>query len=297
MKLSTKQLIDLCNIVLNAFLEHDDQLSKQEVIELIGEENANYYSVIVEALANIGKIIKAQGRSGGIRYRSVQKQQRSITVSNQKKLEILFGSDELEIPEIEYLENDDEPYSNDKDENDLYNPLKDYLDTSGYYDFVEVFGNARGGKGQWKNPDIVALSCAYKYKYHIGLYPKITTFEVKKQWPTIRDIQQTASYYRFSHFSYLCFFDGSYKGSDVNRITEKIKNEEIWDWAQTYNVGLIVCFKKQDRSIGYAFQTIKECTQKNIEFSDVEQAIETYFSEDVQKSLQERMKQIIKNIY
>jgi len=264
--LATKELIDICRKVLKEFGTNEDQLSKQQVLAILGSKNEKYYGLIIDALAEIGKITKVQGRSGGIQYRAVQKQTRTIAANNEKKLELYFGNSDLEIPEIKPEEYDD-LYINDNEEADIYEPLMDYLVSSGYYKHVEIIGDLRSGKGKWKNPDLVALQYSNNYKYHLGLFPKLFGFEVKKQWPSIRDIQQTASYFRYCHYSYLCFFDESYKGSDVNKIIQKVKNEEIWDWASISGIGLIVCYKKQDRSVEYAFQVILESKMQNRRFS------------------------------
>ena len=293
--LSSKQMIEICRAVLDELGNNDDQLTKQQVLEIVGQKNENYYGIIIDALAEIGKITKVQGRSGGIQYRAVQKQTRTITTSNMKKLDAIFSSDDIEIPAIGSDE-DEEAYTNDKAEQDIYLPLKTYLESLGYYKHVEIFGDARGGKGKWKNPDIVALQYSNNYKYHIGLFSQIYSFEVKKQWPSIRDIQQAASYFRYCHASYLCFFDESYKGSDVNKIIQKIKNEEIWDWAIATNIGLIVCFKKQDRSLEYAFQTILESKIQIVEYDIVEQSIDTYFNHETKEELRKRIKDIVKEI-
>ena len=291
------ELLDQVKAVFQSLLNHDDRLTKQQILEVIGPNHDGSYGVVVDALANIGKITKISGRAGGIRYSPAKARQRRLTQSNLNQLRKFLSDSDLEVPEVPAEDTqDNETIQYQRSEETLYSPLQQYLLEGGEYDFVEEYGDTRGGGGTWKNPDLIALSYSANLKYHAGLNPKVTAIEVKYHWPTIKDLQQTASYLRFCHRTYICFYDSTYKGSDVNRIITKLKNEEIWEWSDLYGCGIIVAFRRQHRSTDFAFQTVREAPHTMVDPDTLEQGIDTYFSESTTKALTEAMRKHIKSL-
>jgi hypothetical protein len=288
----TRELIKKSKDVVKVLVKNNDTLSKQQVIDILGSKYSDYYSVIVSGLAYIEKITKKSGRTGGIQFKPDKAKQRKLVARNLRDLATYFDEAEIEVSTIRSASVEE----NDERESDLYEPLKKYLETTGLFSIVEIYGDNRGGGGKWKNPDLIALNYSTSLRYHAGIFPKLTAIEVKYQWPAIRDIQQTASYLRFCHSAYLCLHDQTYTGKNIDSLTTRLRDEEIWEWATINHIGLIVAYSKQKRSPNYDFQIIKEAPETFVDSETIEQGIDTYFSEDTKKQLADAVRVQIKGI-
>ena len=288
---SVDELVRFSKEVFRRLVKNDDALTKQEVLEILGKDNHEHYSLVVGALADAEKITKKSGRTGGIEFKPGQARQRKLVPKNLRALEAYFQAadiSESEIPDTGTMDDDKEK--------GLYEPLRRYLEKSGLYTIVEVIGNDRSGGGKWKNPDVVALNYSPRLKYHAGIHPKLTAFEVKYHWPTITALQQAASYLRFCHATYLCFRDSAYTGKKFDKLSARLRDDEIWEWASVYNVGLIVAFNKQERSTAPDFHIVKEAPDVVLDPETVEQGISTYLSQDIQRELVDAVRRQLKAI-
>lgn len=266
-------------------------LTKPEILKILGEDYTSYYSYIVSALAFIGKITKRSGRTGGIELYSGKGVQKQLVKDNIKKLTSYFGRADLGL---EVKESKKEQIKESKKEKELYAPLEDYLKESGMFDLVEVKAESREG-GKWENVDIICVKFN-KLIYHLGIYPKLTGIEVKREFPNIKHIQQTASYLRYCHSAYLCFHDSQYRGKDVDVLLTKLRDEEIWDLSNVFNIGLIVAYKAQVKSDKFRFQLIKEAPDTSLDPTSVEEGIKILLSNEAKAELSKALKDQLKLI-
>lgn len=297
--MTKKKIISLCNHLVNELMKNKDELTREDVIEILGE-NAGYYSLIVDGLVHIGKINRIKGRNGGIKFRSVQGLKRMLTENNKSELKEYYNFPDSDSPSptpiiTENFEKNVNGSKYNKHEEKLYDALKDYLEEYGNYDKVEVYGNQRSG-GVHENVDLIALSYQADLKYSLCLIPELVSYEVKANWPTVKDVQQAANYLKFSHRVYLCFYHEEYRG-DYDLIYKEIKDQELWDLSQLYKIGLIVAFKKQERSSYYCFQIIKDAPYNNsIDVKSIDIHIDKYFSEGSKKKFQTIVKKQLKEL-
>ena len=128
------QLVEICQQVFTKMINHDDEetIASRNFGAPLGADNENYYSNIVDALSQTGKVIRLQGRKGGIRYRPAKRQERKLVDNNLKKLHDYFVPD-LEIPEVSDVILPQETSDKSKEENAFYEPLRDCFDKSGIY--------------------------------------------------------------------------------------------------------------------------------------------------------------------
>ncbi|MBW8049442.1 MAG: hypothetical protein FVQ77_03700 [Cytophagales bacterium] len=258
-------------------------LSRSNITEILGKDFEPYYSYIVSAIAHIGKITKRSGRTGGIEWRYVQGIQGDLVQDNIKKLERYFKELDLEQPQpnrkILKQERANEL------EKDIYPALKAYLEDTGMFDLVEIKGDKRAGR-KWENMDIICVKYN-KLIYHFGIYPKLTAVEVKREFPNITHIQQAASYLRFCNSSYLCYYDSYYKGKNVDEHLTKLRDLEIWDISNVFNIGLIVAYKAKERAQKFRFQLIKEAPDITTDPTAIEAGIKEFLSDKAKTQLKQ----------
>lgn len=282
-------LIELSKKLVKELSNNDGELTREAVSKILGN-NSGYYSIVVSALVYIRKINRIKGRNGGIRFRSVQGQQKKLTKANLKALSEYYSKAGTPTPvtiepEIKY----------EKVEEQFYEQLKNYLLDTGDFDVVEIYGNSRGG-GLYENVDVISIVYQSGLKYNLHLVPELASYEVKAKWPDIKDVQQAASYLRFSQRAFLCFYYETYRG-DYDGICTELKDQGIWDWTDLYKIGIIVIYKKQDRSSNYSFQRIKEAPYNNfVDVTSIDTAIEKYFSDKSKKDIREIIKKQIKDL-
>lgn len=75
-----------------------------------------------------------------------------------------------------------------------------------------------------------------------------------------------------------------------------IKDNLLWDWAELFRIGLLIIYKKQDRSKEYAFQVIKEAPYNFVDINSVDEAIDAYLSSEAKSNIKERIRNYIKTI-
>lgn len=263
------------------------RLNKEEIL-LYLKGFSPYYSYVVTALALIKKITKKSGRVGGIELRTGQGIQQEILDSNRKKLHKYFS-------QLGIVFREKHTKKSKTLESSLYKPLKEYLEESGQYEIVEDRANKRPGK-KWENVDLVAVSFSL-LSYHAGIFPKLTGIEAKINFPTITDIQQSATYLRYCQSSYLCYFDPEYTGKKFEDLMTRLRDEGLWDALTTFNIGLIVAFHPQGKSVKYRFHIIKEAPEQILDPNVVEQGIDLLLSNQSKAELVTALKkQLVKFI-
>jgi hypothetical protein len=261
-------------------------LTKEEVLSVLGDEYIPYYSYIVTGLASIKKIRKKTGRTGGIELNTGKAIQDQITDSNQRTLGKYFSGLGVNFSSTKNGEKSSL-------ESSLYEPLKEYLEEMGIYNLVENRANLRSGN-KWENADLVAAKYT-QLTYHVGIFPKLTCIEVKSVFPSITDIQQTASYLRYCNSAYLCFFDREFTGKNYDDLTTKVRDEGVWDLASTFEIGLIVAYHPQERSKKTRFLLLKEAPDTSLDPTAIEEGIDLLVSDFGKKELTEALnKQIVK---
>jgi hypothetical protein len=244
------------------------RLNKEEIL-LYLKEFAPYYSYVVTALALIKKITKKSGRVGGIELRTGKGIQQEILESNRNKLQHYFSQLDIDFK-------DKHSKKNKTSESQLYATLREYLEESGQYEIVENRANKRTGN-KWENVDLVAVSFS-SLSYHAGIFPKLTGIEAKIDFPGITDIQQAATYLRYCQASYLCYYDPEYTGKNFDDLMTRLRDEGIWDALTTFDIGLIVAFHPQGKSVKYRFHIIKEAPEQILDPNVVEQGIDLLLS-------------------
>lgn len=168
----------------------------------------------------------------------------------------------------------------------IYDRLKKYLASHPNLDLsiVENGANDRTG-GVWQNLDLIAVRYSESMRFHFGINPKLFGFEVKRDFPGIQEIQQTASNNRFCVASYICFFHRTYRGTGIDHIITELKDRGMWAWIKKYELGVIVAYCPNLNGVNIAFQTIREAPENSIDPEITDKAIETYFSKDTQQKL------------
>lgn len=286
-------LVEKAEVVFNALLKTESKiLTKIQILQILDKDFHPYYSYLVSALASIGKIIRKAGRTGGIELRTVQGMKPELVEDNYKKLEDYFKSIEIIKPITEVKETLSD--AGIKAEKDLYPSLKAYLEKLGMFDRVEINAQTRTG-GKWENVDLVCVKI-HTLKYHFGIYPKLTGIEVKREFPNITHIQQTASSLRYCHSAYLCFYDADYRGKDVDILLQKLRDEEIWELSNVFTIGLLVAYKPQAKSTNIRYQLIKEAPETPLDFTSVEDGIDLLLSAEAKNELIKKLREQYKSI-
>ena len=242
-KIESSNLFEESKKVFEALLQSEDNkiYPKKEITKILSEKYKGFSDLIIEGIVSLKKVKSKQGAGGGIEYIQEKYIKRKLTANDEKQLINFFDS---KVSEIQLEEKDKENDSKNikKIEKDLYEPLRKYLENSGNYNIVHSCGDERRGDGKWSNPDLIAVKYWKESKYHFGIFPKLTGFEVKFEYPTIEHIQQTASYLRLCHCAYLCFYVETFTKTNHDDLIKELRKNKFWDWANRYGIGLIVAF-------------------------------------------------------
>lgn len=291
MEISVETLLSKSKLLFDFLIKSNDKLVRTDVIHFLGRDYEKYYLLIANALEASGKINLKRG-PGGIEYNPRRRAERKITQSNEYDIRYYLNNNF--IPEDELTK------KSPGKEDELYEPLKDYLEDREDYNQVKIHGNARVGTGVWKNPDLVCLSYLPEIKYTVGVFPQITSVEVKKETPTIKDLQQARSYLTFCNSSYICFFHSEYNGRDYDYLVSSLKENtiNIWEFSKAFDIGIIVAFKPTARSNNYSFQIVREAPVIELNQTIIETSLSTYFdagiNEDIIRSLKNQIVNFIK---
>jgi len=269
----------------------DQKLGKAEVLDHL-REFETYYSHIVTALARMQTIAEKSGRPGGIQLRMGKGIPLEMVAVNRRDL-----PRHLSRPGSGFTtrqRKDDRLL-----ERQLYEPLREYLEELGQYQLVENRAQLRHGK-KFENADLVAVTFS-SLSYHAGIFPKLTGIEVKRSFPTVKDVQQAAAYLRYCQSAYLCFFDCEYTGKNLDDMMTRLRDEGIWDALGTSDIGLIVGFCAQKHSPRYHFHVLKEAPEQTLDPNVVEQGIDPLLGEDskaeLRNALQQQMVKLIARVH
>jgi hypothetical protein len=261
----------------------EERLSRREVNEFLGENYVDHYLLLVKALEATEKVIVKRGR-GGIEYNPRRRAERQINPNNERVIRSYlndnYDPDAVAIA-VEALGS----------EKPLYLPLQEYFVDRDLYNFVQIYGDARGGGGVWKNPDLVCLRFTSELEFSLGIFPIVTGVEVKESLPTLKELQQARSYLSFCNSSYVCFYHGDYTGKDYDYLVESLREAEVWEKALDFNLGIIVAYRPTTRSSKFYFQIAREAPQFPLSPGITDDTIRAYFSEDAQKAIRGALKE------
>ena len=260
----------------------DSTLSRQQVLEIIGPDYEPYYSNVVQGLAALKLVVRSRGYYGGVSpVPSGESTAPELTAEQRTYLSEHFDPKEMQpTTKIEKAASGAEEQ---KLEKEFYDPLKDYLEKAGLYEIVNVSANLGGFK--WENADLAAISFERELRYHSHIDLHLTAFEVKRRFPTAENVQQAASYLVYGHASYLCYFDDRFRGTNVDIAVHRLRDEGIWDLAESFGVGLIVSYYAQENGTKLYFQTVRHVPYKESPPTQVERGIHLWLTDDARSTL------------
>lgn len=289
-----EKLLHKTQAVYKALVSEENQyetLTKEEIHEILSDELKPYYSYILSSLANIGKVIKKSGRTGGIELARRRGMTLELKIDNINKIKSYFKS--LNLSAVADA-NKTTAKKCAKLEDELYEPLKKYLVSKGMFDIIENRGSKRKGQ-KWENADLICFKYN-KLNFHFGIQPKLTAIEVKREFPAITHIQQTASYLRYCNAAYLCFHDTQYTGKDFDTLFTKLQDEGIWELTTVFRIGLIVSYTPQINSPNIKFHLLKEAPDIAQDQSTVEEGIKLLLSKDAQIEIMTNLREQLNTI-
>ncbi|MBW0434910.1 hypothetical protein HGB47_14925 [Leptospira yasudae] len=274
-------LIEKTNEVYTELLSKENQiLSKSEIIKILGTDLENYYTYLIQGLAELKKVTRNQGYHGGISVNyGIKGLRQELNQANLNSLSQYFKKLDLDITED--VEKPISPKQEEKLEESFYLPLKDYLERTGLYEIVDINPKKQGGK--WENADLALISYETDLRYHGSIDLKVTAVEVKRGFPTVENIQQAAAYHLYSNGSYICYFDDKFKGTNIDLVISRLRDEGIWSLINSFDIGVIVSYKPTSKSENVQFQTVKEAPYRKNDLLNVERGIELWLSDDSKK--------------
>ena len=260
-------------------------LSRQEILEVIGESLHPFYTNLVQGLADLKLVVRNRGYYGGISLMAGSDCE-LVDLSEEQLILLRDQYSELDLKQPvkpkAVADEDDERL-----EKEFYSPLKDYLQKSGLYEIVVINSKKCGSK--WENADLATVSLERDLRFHSQIDLRLTAIEVKRYFPTAENLQQAASYLVYAHASYLCYFDSQFHGTNIDIAVQRLRDEGIWDLAETFNVGLIVAYHPQEKSRKLSFQTVRHVPYKNSPPAQAERGIDLW--------LDDSSKTTIKRVY
>lgn len=264
----------------------DESLTKAEIIEILGAEYGAYYTFVVQGLADLKKAVRNRGYHGGITVNyGIKGLRQKLTDSNRKALVQYFGDAPLQTTQEE------KPVASEKQdaklEADFYNPLKDYLERSGLYEIVSVNPKLQGSK--WENADLASVSYETDLRYHSTVDLRLNAFEVKRGFPSVENIQQTAAYLLYANASYICYYDDRFKGTNIDLVVQRLRDEGIWDLLITFGLGAIVSYRAQEKGSNLYFQTVREAPLHPVEPIRIERGIELWLDEPARSLIRKEL--------
>lgn len=286
-KINSESLTQKSAELFDYMISRSESITRTEAIEFLGPTWGEHYVLLAKALQATGKIILKRG-VGGIQYNPRKRSERSIVTSN---LSIIKSYIEANFdPELE------EAAKKLGSEKLLYGPLSDYLLENDVFPFVQIHGDDRSGKGVWKNPDLICLRINESLHFSLGVYPKVTGIEVKEFFPGIKELQQARSYLTFCHSSYICFYHPEYTGKDYDYLVDSLRQADVWDQCNAFELGIIVAYKPTVRSTQIYFHIAREAPEKHLAPEVIDATVFKYFSTNVQIGIKKALKEQIKRI-
>ena len=260
----------------------DYTLSRQQILETIGEELQPYYTNLVQGLADLKLVVRNRGYYGGISLAATEDEHPAeLTAEHRDRLHALFSEIDLKpTTKIKKAANEEE---DEKLEKQFYDPLKDYLEKSGLYELVVVNPKTSGSK--WENADIATVSFERELRFHSNIDLRVTAIEVKRHFPSAEHVQQAASYLVYAHASYLCYFDSQFRGTNIDTAIQRLRDEGIWDLAETFGIGLIVAYYAQETGTKLHFQTVRHVPYRNSAPAQAERGIDLWLDETAKKTI------------
>lgn len=277
----TKQLIDKTVEVYKMLTDaKDENLSRQEIIEAIGKDLEPYYTNVVQGLADLKLAVRKRGFYGGVSLPGTGEPPRQeLTDDDKEALRKLFADGNLKpTAKIKDAASEEEE---ERLEKEFYRPLKDYLEKSGLYEIVVINSKISGTK--WENADLATVSFERDLRFHSHIDLRMTAVEVKRHFPTAENLQQAASYLVYANASYLCYFDSQFRGKDIDTAVQRLRDQGIWDLAETFGVGLIVSYYAQEGGKKLYFQTVRHIPYKESAPIQVERGIELWLDDTARR--------------
>lgn len=270
--------------IYEKMLEQGYKLSKDELTIIIGRDFSSYRYALIDALVSTGRVSKRAGRGGGIEYRSAQGQSEILSDNALGKMRKTLS----DYAEEEAEEAKERPKKVKEIGSDYYQKLQQYLLESGKYKAVEIVGSKRSG-GKWENVDLVAINYSDILRFHVGVFPVLTAFEVKGEYPRIEHIAQAGNYLRFFHCSYLCFYAQQFSGKNIDDLITRLQEDKLWEAAEFYRIGLMVTYYPRDDSKKLRFQVLREAPQTDLDAVTAEDMI-SELAEENQRLLTQALK-------
>lgn len=259
----------------------DGTLSRQEILAIIGEELEPYYTNVVQALAVLKLVVRNKGFYGGISLSGIGDEPApELDDEHKQRLRNQFSGETLK-PTAKVKEAKTEA-EEEKLEKQFYEPLKNYLEQSGLYNLV-VVPKVTGQK--WQNADLAGVSFERDLRYHSHIDLRITAFEVKRHFPGVENMQQAASYLLYAHASYLCYFDSQFKGTNIDSVVQRLRDEGVWDLAETFGIGLIVAYYAQETAKKLYFQTVRHVPYRECPPAQAERGIDLWLDANAKTAI------------
>lgn len=275
------------------FSSPDQALSSEQFRDILGDELLGYGGIIKDGLCSTPKIVKSQGRSGGIKMK-IERYQRPELSGTEKKL---IGQT-IELLLSEFNKQNEKP-KREKPEKEVQDGFALWLKdvqlsnqnsssskVTGFQIellFTDFRSDARKGV-KWENVDGYSLSVETS-KYHIHFKPILTTFEVKATLPKKEDIRQAEEYLKFSHFVYLVFNSGNSDNASIKDSLKKFGFDE--------HKGIGVYYTQDNKT----FLTLYEAKRNAPTEDDVDKKIDILLADDHKVSLRKaRIKYTIDSI-
>ncbi|TGL55278.1 hypothetical protein EHQ61_00785 [Leptospira wolffii] len=271
-------LIEKTKEIYNSLLTSENQtLTKSQILDLLGTDLQSYYTYIIQGLTELKKVTRNQGYHGGISVNyGIKGLRQELNVANLNNLSLYYKKLDIEV-----TEDVEKPVSikqEEKLEESFYPHLKDYLERTGLYEIVDINPKKQGGK--WENADLALVSYESDLRFHGSIDLRLTAVEVKRGFPTVENIQQAAAYLLYANRSYICYFDDRFKGTNVDLVVSRLRDEGVWSLINSFGLGIIVSYKPTIKSEIPQFQTIKEAPYKNIDLLNIERGIELWINEE-----------------
>jgi|GEM_PF-2057377 len=269
-----------------------NSLSRQEILELVPKEYEQFYSNIVQSLADMKLVVRNRGYYGGVTLLVNDEQISSIPESTIKRKVRSILTESINVQKVEREVSEEE---SERLEREMYGPLKDYLEKSGLYELVVANPKLRGGG--WANADLAAVSFERELKYHSHIDLRLTAFEVKRTFPKVKDLQQTASYLVYSHAAYLCYYDAHFKGSNIDGAVQRLRDEGIWDLAEIFGIGLIVAYNAQKGKSKFYFQTVRHVPWKDSSPKQIEAGMDLWLDDAEEDAIRAALRRHIQRVF
>jgi hypothetical protein len=260
----------------------DSSLTKLQIKEVLGETLDSFYTNVVQVLVNTGHFIRVRNYSGGVKLNPVLDQSNLPDWLNVKHgIEQSFRDIEFETPTEATKSEDGE--KRDKQERMLYKPLRDYLVRTGLFEVVDIAAKLQGAK--WQNADLLGINYLSDSKYHANIEMRTTAFAVTNTFPSIQSIQQTSSHLTFANAAYLCYVDDQFRGSGMDEVVMRLRDEGLWDQIEQEGIGVIVIYYPQEKSQDPRFQTVRHIPFTPQSQGQIEQGIDLWATDETKARL------------